>query len=184
MRITCLLSLALTLLTSALHAGDAVFRPGDSFDLKIAGVPGDDSAKISGPYTIDGDGCINLAYIGKVQAASRTPAEVQSATEHAYVNGGIFTHPTVSLNITPQSRLVTVGGEVNSKGRIPYTPDMTVMTAIGAAGDFTIYANQGKVRLIRGSNVQEINCKKIRSNPSLDVKVLPGDNIQVPQTMF
>ena len=163
-------------------AQDALLRKGDSFDLKIGGVPSEEASKIAGSYTIDGEGCLNLAYIGKVNAAGLTPSAIQSKIEHAYSGEGIFTHPTVTLSIAPASRLVTVGGEVNSKGRIPYTSDMTVMSAIGAAGDFTIFANQGKVRLIRGNNVQEINCKKIRSNPSLDVKVLPGDNIQVPQT--
>ena len=61
---------------------------------------------------------------------------------------------------------------------------MTIMSAIGAAGDFSIYANQAKVQLIRGDKVTIINCKHIRSHPAEDVKILPGDNIQVPQTMF
>lgn len=163
-------------------AGDALLRVGDTFDLRIGGVPAEDAGKIAGTYTIDDEGCVNLAYIGKVQAVGLTPSSIQSKIEHTYTGGGIFTHPTITLNIAPTSRLVTVGGEVNSKGRIPYTADMTVMSAIGAAGDFTIFANQAKVRLIRGNSVQEINCKKIRSNPSLDIRVLPGDNIQVPQT--
>lgn len=178
----CLLVASALLNVSVACAGDALLRAGDSFDLKIGGIPGDEAAKIAGSYTIDGEGLINLAYIGKVQAAGLTPSGVQSKVEHTYTGSGIFTHPTVTLNIAPASRLVTVGGEVNSKGRIPYTADMTVMSAIGAAGDFTIFANQAKVRLIRGNSVKEINCKKIRSNPSLDEKVLPGDNIQVPQT--
>ena len=167
-----------------LRASDAPLRPGDTLELKMGGVPPDDSSLISSSYTIDGEGCLNLAYVGKVQVAGLTPSQIQSAVERSYVEKGIFTHPTVSLNISPQSRLITVGGEVNSKGRVPYTPDMTIMSAIGAAGDFTIFADQAHVRLIRGNNVEVLNCKKIRSNPSLDKKVLPGDNIQVPQGFF
>ena len=164
--------------------GDAPFRVGDSFEVRIGGVPATEAGLIAGPYTVDGEGNLNLAYIGKVQAAGLTPSQFQSRVEHAYSEGGIFTHPAVTVNVAAASRLITVGGEVNSRGRVPYTADMTVMSAIGAAGDFTIFANQAKVRLIRGDTVKEINCKKIRSNPSLDIKVLPGDNIQVPQTMF
>ena len=179
-------TLLVTLVCFQLAAGspDAPLRPGDTFELKIGGVPSDDSSLISSSYTIDGEGYLNLAYVGKVQAAGLTPSQVQSAVERAYVDKGVFTHPTVSLNIAAQSRLVTVGGEVNSKGRVPYTPDMTVMSAVGAAGDFTIFADQAHVRLIRGSKVEVLNCKKIRSNPSLDQRVLPGDNIQVPQALF
>lgn len=165
------------------HA-DAPLRKGDQFDLRIAGVPGDETSKISSSYTIDGEGCLNLAYIGKVQVDGKTPSEAQSSIERTYTERGIFTHPTVTIAVAASARLVTVGGEVNNKGRFPYTPDMTIMTAIGAAGDFSIYAKQDKVKLIRGDKVTEVNCKRIRSHPAEDIKVLPGDNIQVPQGMW
>ena len=185
MKTLCLLAAVCVLVVPGMMAApDAPLRTGDSFELKIGGVPADDTSLISSTYTIDGEGCINLAYVNKVRAAGLTASEIQSSVERAYVNGGIFTHPSVSLNITASSRQVTVGGEVNNKTRIPYTPDMTVMSAIGAAGDFTIFANQARVRLIRGNTVKIINCKKIRANPSLDEKVLPGDNIQVEQSFF
>ncbi len=185
MKTSFLLAAAVVLMVPGMYAQpDAPMRPGDTFELKIGGIPADDAQLIAGSYTIDGDGLVNLTYIGKVRAGGITPSEIQANVEHSYVSNGIFTHPTVSLNIAPTSRLVSVGGEVNTKGRVPYTPDMTVMSAIAAAGDFTIYANQSHVRLIRGNNVKEVNCKKIRSNPSLDEKVLPGDNIQVPQAFF
>ena len=163
---------------------DAPLRTGDTFELKIGGIPSDDTALISSSYTIDGEGNLNLAYIGKIQAAGLTPSQIQAAVEHDYIEHGIFTHPTVTLNIAPTSRLVSVTGEVNSKGRVPYTPDMTLMSAIAAAGDFTIYANQGKVHLTRGNTAQIINCKKIRGNPSKDIKILPGDRIEVEQSFY
>lgn len=185
MKFTKMILAAAVMATANVKASpDAALRSGDTFDLKIGGVPADDTSLISSNYTIDGEGNLNLAYIGKVQAAGLTPSQIQASVERVYIERGIFTHPTVSLNIAAQSRLVNVTGEVNTKGRVPYTPDMTLMSAISAAGDFTIFADQGKVHLVRGNNVQILNCKKIRSNPSLDVKVLPGDSIQVPQTIF
>lgn len=163
---------------------DAPLRKGDQFDLRIGGVPSDEMSLISSNYTIDGEGCLNLSYIGKVQIDGKTPSEAQSSIERTYVERGIFTHPTVTISIASNARQITVGGEVNSKGRIGYTPDMTIMSAIGAAGDFSIYADQSKVRLIRGDKVSVVNCKRIRSHPSEDLKVLPGDNIQVPQSWY
>ncbi len=139
---------------------------------------------ITSSYTIDGEGCLNLPYINKVQVEGKTPSQVQSVIEQTYVERGIFTHPTVTVSIAASARQITVGGEVNNKGRVAYTPDMTIMSAIGAAGDFSIYADQGKVRLIRGDKVTVINCKRLRSHPGEDVKVLPGDNIQVPQSWY
>ncbi len=163
---------------------DAPLRKGDQFDLRLGGVPGDDVSLISSNYTIDGEGCLNLSYIGKVQVEGKTASEIQSAIERAYIDRGIFTHPTVSVSIVAATRLITFGGEVNNKARVPYTPDMTIMQAIGAAGDFTIFADQKHVHLNRGDKVMIINCARIRSHPGEDVKVYPGDNIQVPQSMF
>ena len=97
---------------------------------------------------------------------------------------GIFSHPTVTISVARTGQLITVGGEVNSKGRIPYTPDMTIMSAIGAAGDFSIYARQEKVQLTHEGKVTVVNCKHIRTHPGEDVKVYPGDMIQVPQSIW
>ena len=184
MKILYVLAVSVLMGAPLLRAGDAPLRPGDTFEIKLGGVPSDDAAQISTSYTIDGEGKLNLAYVGKVQAAGLTPSQVQTELENTFEREGIFTHPSFTLNIAPSARLITVTGEVNQKGRVPYTPDMTLMSAIGAAGDFTIYADTGKVHLIRGDKVQIINCKKIRGNPSLDMKILPGDQIQVPQAFF
>ena len=163
---------------------DATLRPGDTFDLRIGGVPSDEMSAISSSYTLDGEGNLNLPYLGKMQVSGMNAGQIQTAVERAYTERGIFTHPTITLTISPSARFVNVGGQVKSPSRVPYTPDMTVFSAINAAGDFTEFAAQTKVRLMRGDKVIVINCKKIRSDPSQDVKVLPGDAIQVPEAFF
>lgn len=163
---------------------DAPLRKGDQFDLRIGGVPPDEMSAIASSYTIDGEGCLNLPYINKVQVEGKTPSEVQSVIERTYIERGIFTHPTVTVSIAPTARQITVSGEVNNKGRIGYTPDMTIMTAIGAAGDFSVYAKQTAVQLTHDGKVTVVNCKHIRSHPAEDVKVFPGDMIQVPQSWY
>ena len=183
--IVLLIGMAVAALGSLLAQGDALIRPGETFDLRISGVPSDDSALISANYTVDGQGYMNLAYIGKVKVAGKSGSEIQSLVEHTYVAEGIFTHPTVAINIAPSARFVNVGGPgVKAGVRVPYTPDMTLMSAILAAGDFNDFADQARVNLIRGSKVTIINCKEVRRHPSKDVAVLPGDTIQVPQTIF
>ena len=99
---------------------DAPLRKGDQFDLRIGGVPADQTSLISSSYTVDGEGCLNLAYIGKIQVDGKTPSQAQSSIEQAYVERGIYTHPTVTIAVAPSARLITVGGEVNNKGRIQY----------------------------------------------------------------
>ena len=183
MKTLYVLTVAVLMGAPALWA-DAVIRSGDTFEIKLGGVPSDDAGQISTSYTVDGEGKLNLAYVGKVQAAGLTPSQIQSEVENTYIERGIFTHPTVTVNIAPTARMISVMGEVNQRGRVAYTPDMTIMSAIAAAGDFTIYANPAQVRLIRGTTIKVLNCKKIRSNPSMDEKVLPGDRLEVPQAFF
>ena len=167
-------------------AQDALLRPGDAFDLRISGVPSEDQSTISGSYTIDGQGFFNLSYIGKVKGAGRTASEVQSSVERTYIDQGYFIHPTIVLNIAQSARFVNIGGPgMNGGGkRLPYTSDLTVLSSITAAGDFNEYADQRHVRLIRGGKAIMLDCKKLRQDPSKDMNVLPGDNIQVPESMF
>ena len=187
MKKTFLLSLALVLCAMArlfAQGGEATLRAGDSFDMRISGVPADDQQTISSNYTVDGDGFMNLPLYGKLKVAGRSASQVQTLIERTYVEQQIFTHPTVTLSIAPAARYVNVGGQVKSPGRIPYTPDMTLFSAINAAGDFTDFAKQSGVILMRGGKSTKIDCKKIRADPSQDIKVLPGDIIQVPETAF
>ncbi len=164
---------------------EATLRAGDTFDMRISGVPGDDQATISSNYTVDGDGFMNLPLFGKLKVSGRSASQVQTLIEHTYVEQQIFTHPTVTLSIAASARFVNVGGPgVKGSVRVAYTPDMTLMTAILAAGDFNEFAKQEKVNLIRGKQVTIVNCKEVRKNPAKDVAVLPGDSIYVPETMF
>lgn len=183
-RILCFVVLAMLAFTVSSARADATLRPGDTFDLRIGGVPSDDQATISSGYTVDGEGNLNLPLIGKIRAAGLTASAIQSSIERTYVSQGIFTHPTITINIAPSARFVNVGGQVKAPQRVAYTPDMTVMSAINAAGDFTDYADQKKVYLTHDGKLTFVNCKKARVNPSEDVKVLPGDQIQVRESFW
>ena len=81
-------------------------------------------------------------------------------------------------------RFVNVSGDVRTPQRVPYTSDLTVLGAISASGGFTDYADQRKVRLMRNGKAQLIDIKAVRSNPSLDIGLIPGDHIEVPQSFW
>ena len=181
-RLCSLITLVVLIVSSTLAADDAIVHVGESFDLKISGVPADDAQLINSDYIIDGDGNLNLAYIGKIHVAEKTLSEIKHEIERAYIDRGIFPPATLTVTITvPATPGVMVTGAVNSRGSVPYKPSMTLMGAIRAAGGFTIYARSQKVHLIRGTNTQVIECKKIQKDPSLDIAILPGDRIEVLQ---
>jgi polysaccharide biosynthesis/export protein VpsN len=165
-------------------AGDALLRPGDTIDLKLSGVPANETSAVSGEYMIDTGGFINLPNLGRLKIAGLTGGAAQSAIESAYKTKEVYTNPTIIITMQAQSRWVNVGGEVKSPQRVPFTPDLTILASINAAGGFSPFADQRKVRLLRGSQVMIIDVKKIRSNPSLDIGLEPGDRIEVPQTIF
>jgi len=176
-RAVCLLSFAFA---TGIAAADAPLRPGDQLEMKLGGVPSTEISAVSGIYTIDSEGSVNLPHIGRVKIAGLTPGAAESAIENAYKSREIYTNPDVVITMQAQSRFVNVGGEVKAPQRVPFTPDLTILSAISAAGGFSTFAEGRKVRLLRDNQVMIVDVIKIRANPSLDVQLKPGDRIETP----
>jgi len=59
-----------------------------------------------------------------------------------------------------------------------------LLTVINAAGGFNDFADQKRVRLMRGSKVTVYDVRKFRRDPSKDISLQPGDKVEVPQSFF
>jgi polysaccharide export outer membrane protein len=164
--------------------GQAILRVGDTVEIKIGGVPFDEQAQVNNAYSIDASGSVNLPYINKIKAEGLTPAQLARSIEETYRAHKIYTNPNITIVIPPTARFVSVGGSVRAPSRVPFTEDMTLLVAINAAGGFNDFADQKNVRLLRGNEVTIYNVRQFRKDPSLDVKVQPGDRIEVPQSFF
>jgi len=164
--------------------GQATLRIGDPLELKISGVPAEDQTQVNNVYTVDANGMVNMPYINKVKADGLTPAQLAGSIEGSYRAGKIFTNPTITIVMAPTARFVNVGGAVRTPNRVPFTEDMTLLTAINAAGGFNDFADQRKVRVLRGSDVKMYDVRQSRRDPSKDIKLQPGDRIEVPQSFF
>ncbi|MEP6821162.1 MAG: polysaccharide biosynthesis/export family protein [Chthoniobacterales bacterium] len=176
------LSLLLALVLSA--RGQATLRVGDPLELKISGVPAEEQTQVNNIYTVDASGTINMPYINKVKAEGLSPSQLANAIETSYRSGKIYNNPTITIVMAPTSRFVNVGGAVRAPSRVAFTEDMTLLTAINAAGGFNDFADQRKVRVLRGSNVKMYDVRESRRDPSRDVKLQPGDRVEVPQSFF
>ena len=163
---------------------DAVLRAGDPVEMRISGVPADEQTQVNNIYTVDANGMVNMPYINKVRAEGLTPAQLASAIENGYKAARIFTNPTITIMMQPQTRFVNIGGAVRAPARIPFTEDMTLLTAISAAGGFNDFADQKRVRLLRGSEAKVYDVRQYRKDPGLDPKLQPGDKVEVPQSFF
>ena len=156
----------------------ATLRAGDTLVITIQGVPDPSTHNVQ----VDEQGLITLPYIGAVTAAGSTAAGLSQQIRETYVSKKIYNTLDVSATVT--ERYVYVGGEVARPGRIIWTPDLTVATAIQAAGGFTLYAKETRVSLVRERNAFPINVALAQRNPSEDPRLLPGDAIQVPRSAF
>ena len=180
-----ILATLLVLGAAALPAyGQATLRIGDPVELKISGVPADEQAQVNNVYTIDASGTINLPYINKVRADGLTPAQLAGSIEGSYRAAKVYTNPTITIVMQPSARFVNVGGAVRTPSRVPFTEDMTLLTAINAAGGFNDFADQRKVRVMRGRYVKVYDVRESRRDPSKDIKLQPGDRVEVPQSFF
>ncbi len=173
-----------SILPISILAQDAPLRIGDTIQLRISGVPGEEVAQVSADYTVDAEGNVNLPHLGKLQAGGLSAGQLQTAIESAYKRSEIYTNPTIIISQQGSARTVNVGGEVKAPQRVAYTADLTLHKAIIAAGDFTEYSDSKKVRLLRGKEAMVVDVKRIRKDPSLDIPLKPGDDILVPQTWW
>lgn len=179
-----LLVLACFFASAVCVCGQATLRVGDPIEVKIGGVPIEEQTQMNNIYTVDVQGSINLPYINRVQAEGLTPAQLARSIEETYRANKIYTNPNITILMTPTSRFVNVGGAVRNPTRVPFTEDMTLLTAINAAGGFNDFADQKRVRLLRGSEAKIFDVRQFRRDPSKDVKLQPGDRVEVPQSFF
>lgn len=132
-------------------------------------------------YLIADDGTISLPLIGNVQAAGKTPGELQHIITQLYVPQY---YVRLAVTVTALNRVYYVGGEVMKPGPQEYLGQTTVTKAIQAAGDFTVFGSH-KVWLTRSDGTRiQVNVDKALQDSQSDPAVFPGDQIQVPRRRF
>lgn len=101
-------------------------------------------------YRVNEEGKIYLPLIGEIRAAGKTVSELRNEIVTA-LRSGLITDASVQVRFL--NFRVTILGEVNlpSAYTIP-NERLTVLEAIGMAGDFTSYAKRNSVLIIRERN--------------------------------
>lgn len=179
---------AFILLIFLVYGGPLLFaqaplREGDTVEIRISGVPAEEQAQFTASYTVDSEGMLNLPFIGPVRAAGMKPAQVATFIENNLKTAQIYTNPTITVQPPIETLTVNVRGAVKAPQRVVYTPDMTLMIAITAAGGPNDFAGN-EVRLTRDGKSTKWNLKEIRRRPSTDPKLLPGDQVELFQSLF
>ena len=102
---------------------------------------------ISG-YTVDGRGCVDFPVLGEVHVAGMTREEIASEIKRELRERGQATDAVVTVDF--MNLYYQVLGEVARPGRYAIDKDaLTILDAIGAAGDLTIYGRRDRVKVLR-----------------------------------
>lgn len=125
------------------------------FNLPILTVSAATGTKSSGSnqmalYTIDENGCIDIPTLGRVQVGGMTRSEagakIQSMLREELLRDAVVT-------LSSYDQYITVLGEVKTPGRISISRDnITLLEAIGQAGDLTIQGRRDQVKVLRQEN--------------------------------
>lgn len=123
---------------------------------------------------IDYEGYIDILDIGKVKAAGKSIYELKREIYKIFVESGVYVDPVIDIKLLNSH--FTILGEVNKPGRHTYLKNnLSILQAIGIAGDLTINGSRKDVRLIR-----DIGKNKSISTIDLTSKNLfENDNFQI-----
>ena len=144
---------------------------GDKLRLTVYG-----EEDLSGDFEISGRGQMSLPLLGQVRAGGLTVPEFeQSLKEQLKV---YLRTPRVSLEVL-NYRPFYIQGEVKNGGEFPYSNGLSIRDAIAKAGGYTYRASTSYVYVRHANEADE-------REYSLDdsVRVLPGDNIRIPERFF
>ncbi len=165
---------------AAVVPSDAI-RAGDKITIRLTGVPSDES--YINEYQVPDTGDITVPDMSQpFHAAGMRSGELADRITEAYKANKIYTNPNVT--VIPEERYVNVGGDVRNPMRVLYTPDLTVIGAVNAAGGFDEYADKHHVRIVRGTQVITLDGAQAQRIAGQDPVVYPGDQITVPRTIF
>jgi protein involved in polysaccharide export with SLBB domain len=166
---------AVALPASELPNQRATFRFGDTFELRMAGMPAEDALQFNQSFTVGSDGNLNIPLGGQIKAAGLTQSELERAIERRMIEGEFFRFPTATITVAAP-RYVTVGGAVKNSGRFQWTPDLTLSSALDQAGGGDGFESD-RIELIRGRKSSAYSVKKLRKDPAQDPQLLPGDRV-------
>jgi exopolysaccharide production protein ExoF len=93
-----------------------------------------DWSAVSGDFTVGPSGNISLPFVGEMPATGKTTSEIaETISEALQQKFGLLDRPDASVELA-EFRPVFVSGDVETPGKYPYAPDLTVLKAVSLAG--------------------------------------------------
>jgi polysaccharide export outer membrane protein len=157
-----------------------IIGPADVLEIVVMKEP-----DLSKTIPVRPDGKILLPLVNEVQAAGKTPAQLQGDLEQALSK--FYEQVTVTVLVKEiNSYKFSITGKVKTPGTYKMSADTTLLEAISMAGGFVEFAATNNIKVFRkgSENSKPIRIKysKIISgkDPSQNIIIKPGDTIIVP----
>ncbi|MGO8756714.1 MAG: polysaccharide biosynthesis/export family protein [Terracidiphilus sp.] len=141
---------------------------------------------LSKQVPVRSDGKISLPLMGEVQAAGRTPLELEQEITAKLKN--FITDPQVTVIVQQiNSQKFNILGQVAKPGSFPLTNGETIVDAIAAAGGFRDFAKKKSIYVLRqnaegGESKIDFNYQEFikGKDPAKNIALRPRDTIVVP----
>ncbi len=102
-------------------------------------------------YTIDQQGDIDFPHVGKIHVEGMTREEVAATIKNRLVSESLVKNPIVTVEFV--NLTINILGEVSKPGRYDIDKDeLTILDAIGMAGDLAIVGKRNKVMVLRNED--------------------------------
>ena len=110
----------------------------------------DNSMMLNG-YLVNTDGNISFPILGNIPVAGKTTSEVEDLIEKILVDQGQLTNPTVIIRVA--NAKITILGDISGPGTYPFfEQNVTLLQAIGNAGDLSMSGKRNDILIIREEN--------------------------------
>ncbi len=127
-------------------------------------------------YTVSPEGSIDFPFLGEIKVEGMTRLEIAALIKGMLISKDLVRDPVVTVELT--NGIVTVMGEVAKPGSYAIDrDDMTILDALGLAGDLTIYGKRQEVKLVRSYGdrqetyiVSLLDVEKLRNSPAYFVQ--------------
>jgi exopolysaccharide production protein ExoF len=143
------LAALLTFLTAASAAGDYQLGTMDRLRIRVAEWRTAEGAvrewaTINGDYSVGPSGNLSLPFIGEMPVAGKTTAEIAAEiSDKLQQKFGLMDRPDASVELA-EFRPFFISGDVETPGRYPYAPGLTVLKAVSLAGGLRRSADAGQ----------------------------------------
>ena len=122
-------------------------------------------------------GTISYPVLGEIQVRGKTVGDLEKVLTDG-LRGRYLVNPRVSVTID-EYRPFFINGQVQTNGKFPYQPGLTIRKAVAIAGGFKERASMSKIFIVRDGDASNT---PVRAD--LNTPVYPGDTVTVEEGFF